>query len=505
MIKQLFCATCLLASSALAADPGFSLTVYSTADPATFDPKAYAQQLTLNPHYRQQVVMPGYGIVREIRPIELKEGLNTLRFTDVASGIDPTTVRFLSLTDTAGTGVIEQSYEYDLLNSQKLLEKYLDKQVVIERTLPDGRVETITGQLLSSAAGLVVRTDDGQVRILNGYSGIQLADAANLITKPTLVWQISAKQPGRHDVQVTYQTDGITWRSDYNLVLSADDRQADIGAWVTILNQSGASYPDATLKLVAGDVQRIQPPQYGYADKGAMGLRERQAAQAPGFVEKSFFEYHLYTLGRPTSIPANSTKQIELFDARSGVPVNKTFVYYGLPPQYRLWMPQSPYADRNLGTEMNKKVDIYLLLDNKEANGLGIPLPAGRVRVFKRDEADNNLEFIGEDVIQHTPKDEQLMIRLGSAFDIVGERKQTDFQVNTGEKWIVESFEIKLRNHKTEPVTVIVKENLYRWVNWAITRSSDPWEKHDARTIHIPVEVKPDEEQTITYTVRYTW
>jgi hypothetical protein len=318
------------------------------------------------------------------------------------------------------------------------------------------------------------------------------------------VWKVAAEQAGKHDAQVTYQTDGLTWRADYNVVVSANDTKADMGAWVTLLNESGASYPDARLKLVAGDVQRIQPPQQALAYE-QLGMARGGAVRDTGFAEKSFFEYHLYTLGRTTSLGNNSTKQIELFPTRSGVPIRKKFVYYGLPQNVRYWFAPEPNLDRNLGTQSAKKVDIYLDFKNSEQNGMGMPLPAGRIRVYKADDADNSLEFVGEDVIQHTPKDEQVMVRLGSAFDIVGERKQTEFNAQYDQRWITESFEIKLRNHKKEAVNVIVKENLFRWTNWEITKASDKHEKQDYRTIHFSVDVPPDGEKVVTYAVRYTW
>ena len=256
--------------------------------------------------------------------------------------------------------------------------------------------------------------------------------------------------------------------------------------------------------MVAGDVQRVQRPENQYGQMAATRAKAADASGA-GFAEKSFFEYHLYTLGRTTSLANNSTKQIELFPPRPGVPVTKTFVYYGLPPQWRYYVTPSPNADRNLGTESNTKVDVYLRINNGERDGLGLPLPAGRIRVYKRDEADRNAEFIGEDVIQHTPKDEKVLVRLGTAFDIVGERKQTDFNANYNGHEMTESFEVKLRNHKAEAVDVIVRENLFRWTNWELTRCSDKWEKQDFRTIHIPVHVDPNGEKTVTYTVKYTW
>ena len=498
----------LLAQTKPAENSGgkFSLTIYSTADPATFNPQDLAQQRLANPYNAWQMKLPGYGVVRETRPIELKDGRNEVRFSDVASGIDPTTVAFADLTAPGGTSVLEQNYEYDVVSANKLLEKYLGKEVTITQKVGQGVANT-TGTLLSSdPSNVVMQTKEGVIVMSRSeVISARLAEAGSLITKPTLVWKVAADKGGRHDAQVTYQTDGLTWRADYNIVVNKTDTAADIGAWVSILNESGASYPDSKLKLVAGDVQRIQPPQQVYA--GAMLNRARalKDESGGGFQEKAFFEYHLYTLGRSTSLANNSTKQIELFENKSNVPVTKTFVYYGLPEQMRYWISPEPNQDRNLGTQSNKKVDIYLQIKNSEANGLGIPLPAGRLRVYKKDEADNTNEFIGEDVIQHTPKDEEVLVKLGTAFDIVGERKQTDFAADYNAHWITESFEIKVRNHKTEAVKVLVRESLFRWVNWEITKSSDKWEKQDYRTIHFPIEVPAEGEKVVTYTVKYTW
>ena len=489
----------------------FSLTIYSTADPATFDPQQLAQQRLANPYNAWQLKLPGYGVVRETRRIEIKEGENTIRFSDVASGIDPTTVAFQSLTAPDSTAVLEQNYEYDVVSAQKLLEKYLGKDVTVSRKAsPDVTrpVEDVTGKLLSSdPTNLVIQGDKGEVIVVSRQevTAIRLArQDTGLITKPTLVWKLAADKGGAHDAQVTYQTDGLTWRADYNVVVNENDTAADVSAWVSLLNESGASYPNAKLKLVAGDVQRIQPPAQPYA-----GMQMQQMAMAKradtGFQEKSFFEYHLYTLGRPTSVANNSTKQIELFEPKNDVPVTKTFVYYGLPEQVRYWITPEPNQDRNLGTQSNKKVDIYLQIKNTQKNGLGVPLPAGRLRVYKQDEADKTNEFIGEDVIQHTPTDEEVLVKLGTAFDIVGERKQTDFSANYEQRVITESFEISVRNHKKEAVKVLVRENLFRWTNWEITRKSNDFEKVDYRTIHFPIEVPAGGEQKVTYTVKYTW
>lgn len=492
--------------------PGFSLTIYSNANPATFDPRDYVRQQNSSFYYGQSRLVPGYGVVRENWPIDLKKGINSVRFTGVATEIDPTTVSFQSLTAPESATVLEQNYEYDLVSANKLLQKYIDKQVQVTRqTSATGPAETISGDLLSfDNTNLVLRDSAGKVQVLTrgpNIESLQLAKAdASLITKPTLLWKIHSTQSGQQLAQVTYQTDDLTWRADYNVTVNADSSAADIGAWVTVLNESGAAYPDAKLKLVAGDVRRIKRPQqqqFYYSQAAARSLSS--AESATGFSQKSFFEYHLYTLGRTTSLADNSTKQIALFPPKYNIGVKKTYVYYGVSENLRYTIPASPEQDRNFGLISNKKVDVYLKMQNSKKNGLGIPLPAGKIRVYKRDPADGAREFIGEDVIDHTPKDEQVLIKLGSAFDIVGERRQTAFKANYNGNEMTESFEIKVRNHKKLPVHVIIKENLYRWVNWQITACSDKWTKQDYRTIHIPVDVPVNGEKVVTYTVKYTW
>jgi hypothetical protein len=275
----------------------------------------------------------------------------------------------------------------------------------------------------------------------------------------------------------------------------------DLSAWVSIINQSGATFPDAKLKLIAGDVHRAEAPPQPLMDKRVLEMAV--ASDAAGFEQKSFFEFHLYTLGRPATLPNNSTKQIELFDQARQIPAKKVMLYYGSnmgPYTY-----PSPMTDRDLGVQSNKKVDVYLEFKNDKQFGLGVPLPAGRIRVSQLDAADTSLEFIGEDKIDHTPKDETVRVKLGSAFDVVGERRQTDFAVDTKARWLEEAFEIKLRNHKDQPVDVLVKENLYRWNNWKILSKTADFTKEDARTITFPVKVAKDGETILRYRVRYTW
>jgi hypothetical protein len=488
--------------SATAAEPlANALTIYSSAQPGAVPPEMYRYG------DQQGYAVPGYAVVRHERQIELKAGRNEVRFMDVAGLIDPTTVSFQSLSDPNGTRVVEQNFQFDLVSTDKLLRKFVDQPITVEQARGD-KVETFSGTLLSTSGGLVLRQADGSVRSIPHNSGVLLPNLpGGLITRPTLVWDVAAKKPGKHVARVAYQTTGMTWWADYNLTYAegadANSCKVEVGAWVSILNQSGAGYPDAKIKLIAGDVHRAPAAPSPRMAK-AMRAEAMVADEAAGFAEKQFFEYHLYTLGRPSSLPNNSTKQIELFPSVAGVPCEKTLVYYGQAGFY--WdYGGSPLTDRNYGVTGNKKVDTYLSFKNEQANGMGIPLPAGRVRVSKLDTADGSLEFIGEDRIDHTPKNETILLKLGSAFDVVGERRQLDYSIDTSRKLITEEIEVKLRNRKDEPVRVVVKESLYRWVNWKITASTHAFEKQDARTIHIPVTVPADKEVVVRYSVRYTW
>ena len=443
-----------------------------------------------------------FGVVREKRKVDVPERIGLLRFTDVAAQIDGTSVQFKSLTDPKAT-VLEQNYEYDLVSADKLLEKYIDKQLAV--LTKDG--SRYSGSLLSFDANqLVLRQDGGKNEIVMVQRGDNVKDIQfgalpeGLITKPTLVWKLATEKAGQQLIEVAYQTGGINWQADYNAVLNAKDTALDLGGWVTINNQSGATYKDAKLKLIAGDVRRVQPAYAAapMASKRAMLM----GAEAEGFAEKAFFEYHLYTLGRPATVAQNQTKQIELLKA-ADVPVKKVFLYEGAP-QYRFY--GGLISDANYGNEEGyKKVKVIIEVKNSKDNHMGMALPKGKVRLYKRDEADGSLEFIGEDQIDHTPKDETVKLHIGDAFDIIGERKRTNFSVDTSGHVMTESFEIRVRNHKTEPVEVLIKESLYRWNNWEITESNQKWTKYDSNTIHFLVKVDKDGEQVITYTVRYTW
>jgi hypothetical protein len=479
-----------------------SLTIYSTTRPGSVSPDLY-RPVPGQGDYPGQAV-PGYAMIRQERALDLTPGVNRLNFRDVAAYIDPTTVAFESLTAPDATRVVEQSFQFDLVSTEKLMERYIDQIVTVDQ-LAGNRVTQIRGRLLSTQGGLVLAADNGEIHTLNSYTGVHFPDLpGGLMTRPTLIWDVATQQAGRHNTRVTYQTAGITWWSDYNLTFSpgadANSGFLDVGAWVSILNRSGASYPDARLKLIAGDVNRAQQP----AEIDSLRRNRVLAVAADeGFAEQSFFEFHLYTLGRNTTIDNNSTKQIELFPTVRRVPAKKLLVYYGVLPQYLAFGGR--YTERELGVPMNTKVDVYLEFENREAAGLGIPLPAGRMRVSQLDAADNSLEFIGEDVIDHTPKDETVRVALGSAFDVVGERRQVAFNIDTSSKRMDETIEVKVRNHKMEPVDVLVRETLYRWTTHEIVETTHAYQNEDARTVHFPVTIAPDGEAVVRYRVRYTW
>ncbi len=484
-----------------------AMTIYSTAEPGAVSPELYRPTQRPGSYPASGGGNPpGYAVIRQEREVSLQKGRGTLQFTDVAALIDPTTVGFVSVSDPS-TRVVEQNFQFDLVSNERLLQRFLEKPIQVEQTRGD-TVAVTSGRLLSASGGLVLQHDDGSVEVLNDYSNLKLPELpGGLITRPTLVWDLFSEKAGPQKVRVTYETAGMTWWADYNVTFkegdSANTGSLDVAAWVSILNQSGAGYPEAKLKLVAGKPHRV-PRAEMVMMKGERRAGMDMMAAPAGFEEKSFFEYHMYTLGHPTTLPDRSTKQIELFPVVRRVPCEKVLVYYGQPIGAGMYFAD-PVVDRDYGTTSNKEVDTYLRFRNAKDAGLGIPLPAGRIRVSKLDPADDSLEFIGEDRINHTPHDETVQIKLGTAFDVVGERKQTDFSVDTSRKVIEEEFEITLRNHKDQPVKVIVKENLARWSAWTVIRKSQDFNKTDARTIEFPVTVAKDGEAKVSYRVRYTW
>src|SRR5918995_274176 len=338
----------LLASGVgAAADDEVAVTIYSSAAPGGIPPELYRP--VPGSGVPNPMAVPGYAMVRNDRDLQLDNGRSVVKFTDVAALIDPTTVTFTSLTEPR-TRVLEQNFQFDLVSIDKLLLKYIDRPITVERAVGD-EARTVSGTLLSSVDGLVLKANDGSIQALQGYSSVRFSELpGGLNTKPTLVWDILSPGGGEQRTRVTYQTGGITWWADYNLIFNegkdANTGVLDLSAWVSIINQSGATYPDARLKLIAGDVHRAEPPPQVLMRKQAMEMASADMAQAAGFEQKAFFEFHLYTLGRRTTLPNNSTKQIELFDQAKQIPAKKVLVYYGLSMPYAY---PSPITDRNFG------------------------------------------------------------------------------------------------------------------------------------------------------------
>ena len=422
------------------------------------------------------------GLVKDARRLRLPGGLTTLKFGEVAAKIMPQTVHIKSLSDPKRLQILEQNYEYDLLTPQKLLEKFVGKEITI---LKEGVEVPIT--ILSVNQGIVYKLGG---RIFSGqpHNLIFPSIPDNLISQPTLVWLLENHSSAPHQVEATYLTGGLSWRADYVAVLDSKDKLLDLSGWVTLENQSGTSYQNARLKLVAGDVNRVIERR-GAAD-AMRELSELSAkpAAAP-FSEESFFEYHLYSLQRATTIKENQTKQVSLLSA-DRVPIIKQYIYRG---------SQQYFRSRYNAAVTNQKVSVFVEIANKKDQNLGMPLPKGVVRVYKADN-DGSLQFIGEDRIDHTPKDETIKIKMGDAFDVIGQRKQSDWR-KLADNLYEAAFEISLRNHKEDAVKVSVIEPML--ADWEILSSTHAHKKTDAHTAQFDLPVAKDGETKLQYRVRY--
>lgn len=428
------------------------------------------------------------GLVKDHRELSLGAGIREIRFMDVASMIDPTTVHLKSLTNSQGLKILEQNYEYDLLNPQKLLEKYVGKRVkILDKNYYTGEERLVEATLLSTNGGPIYQVD-GAIHLGHPGRVILPEIPENLIAKPTLVWLLQNRVAGTQSIEASYLTGGISWKADYVFVLNAKDTGGDLSGWVTVDNKSGATYKDATLKLVAGDIHRAQARKDLHRALDAAANSEVTGGRVGGFTEEGFFEYHLYTLQGQSTVKDNQTKQLSLLSA-ADVPVKKELIYYGAQEYYR----------NRYGVPIaNQKVGVFIEVANKKENRLGLPLPKGIVRVYQADEA-GSLQFVGEDWIDHTPKDEKLRIKMGEAFDVVGERRQKDWRQIASNLYEVE-WEIKLRNHKKEPTRVKVIEPVTG--DWEMLHSSHPYEKIEAHTFQYLVNVPKDQEVAVTYRVR---
>jgi hypothetical protein len=474
---------------------------------------------------RQSVDLTIYNsnlaLVREERTIDLIKGMNRVVIPDIPATIDGTSLHFSSLTDPAAVKVLEQNYQYDLVHQAKLMEKYIGKEVEFIRTDNESKKDyTVKGKLLATgwqpqpgynpygggtpyyATGQMIAEINGKIEIGPAGRLVLPSLPEGLILKPQLEWLVNSTKAGQHKTEISYLANQLTWSCNYVALLNVNDTEIDLTGWVTVTNNSGTLFKNTGLKLVAGDVNLVKDVQARAS--GMMITKMAEVAVAPQFQQKELFEYKLYSLQRKTDLGNNETKQIELTSAKNVVS-KKVFLYDGLSDQWRYWYNNYSYrAQGSFGQESNKKIGVFVTFKNEEKAGLGIALPKGKVRVYKRDD-DGKEQFVGEDEIDHTPKDEEIKLYLGNAFDIVGERAQKDFRVVVSGHIVDETFEIKVRNHKSEPVEVLVYEHPWRWNEWDITKSNTSWEKVDQTTIKFPVNLKKDEEKIITYTIRYNW
>jgi hypothetical protein len=463
-----------------------------------------------------------FALVKETRSLSLQAGVNETRFTNVTSLLEPDSVVLRDRKDPEGLRILEQNYEGDPLSEASMLRLSEGKTLQFRNVNPaTGAVELVSGRLVRAGYdgggnAWAMRARGGQPfgvatnplspivelngKVLFNLPGQPLFDppGKDAILKPTLLWRLQAAKGGDRDVEVSYMTGGMRWEATYNLVAPETGDAFDLVGWVTLENESGAQFDNARVKLMAGDVNKVQPAMAGMV----MAMKSRADEMAPQVTEKAFDEYHLYTLTNPTTLREREVKQVE-FCRAAKLPGKRLYVYDGaMVPEYvyQGGMAQQP----DLGAQSNPKVATMIEFRNSKEAGLGIPLPKGTMKMYRAD-SDGSREFIGESSIDHTPADETVRLTVGNAFDLRGERRQTDFKVDSSRQTATEAFEIKVRNHKKEPVEVRVVEHLYRWSGWKIALSSIPFEKIDSRTIQFKVTIPPDGEKVVTYRVNYSW
>ncbi len=417
------------------------------------------------------------GVISETRQLDFDKGVGKLAFRDVPAQIDAASVRFEVTGGGGEVSILEQNYAYDLVSPNQMYNRYLDQQIeLIDKT---GRL--YAGKLLAQGDGAVtVQDDDGRIKVilLDHIAEVDFPSLPDgLITRPTLFWLYNSADAGQRECNVGYQTAGLNWSAEYVGLLSSNEKDLDLSGWASINNTSGKTYADAKLKLVAGDISRARPQRPPVMRKSMMALAEADAYG--GFEEKAFFEYHLYTLPRKATLANREIKQVSLFEPAS-TGVEKIFTYR---------------PDRH-----PTQVEVAIKFVNSKESGLGMPLPAGRVRLFKADD-DGSVILLGEDQIKHTPRDEELTVKVGNAFDIVGEETMTD-QRRISQKVEERDFKIELRNRKTDAATVRIEKQFYGF--WEIMNSDLQYEKKSAEMVVFKAELAAGETRTITYRVRYT-
>ncbi|HEY1662827.1 MAG TPA: hypothetical protein VGI03_10450 [Verrucomicrobiae bacterium] len=470
-----------------------------------------------------------FAVIRDTVPLDLHTGVNNVSYSEATAHVEPDTVILRDPTGRHTIQILEQNYRNDPVSQDLLLSLFEGKTIDFEVNNPSGSQEPekiIQGKIIRSGyvphssamqqygeeyqqaqmnmvseAGQPIIEVDGKMRF--GLPGQPLfPDLGNdTILKPTLNWAIQSANAGKFDAEIGYLSDGFSWEADYNLVSPEQGDDVDLVGWITLDNQSGKTFENAKIKLMAGDVNRVQPRRvYAQAAMGFGGV----GGMPPPVSEKSFDEYHLYSLENPTTLRDRETKQVE-FVHGEGIKSKTIYVYDGADvSQYPGWDYETIRQNPGYGTQSNKKVWVMREFVNSKTNHLGMALPKGKLRFYRRD-TDGQLEFVGEDQIDHTPADETIRLNTGNAFDIVGERRQTNYHVDDNNHQADESFEIKLRNHKKTPVEVRVVEHLYRWNNWDITAHSDDFTKTDSQMIEFRVQVQPDVEKVVTYSAHYSW
>jgi hypothetical protein len=473
-----------------------------------------------------------FAVVRQPLSLDLQRGTNELRVTDITAHMEADSVILRDPTGKHALQILEQNYRADPISQGLLLSLYEGKEVQFLVRKQD-KDEIVSGRIVRSGyqphpsgmqrygyqyaqtqaayaygpAGQPIIEVDGKLRFSLPGEPLFPALADDTILKPTLQWVLETDRAGKLDAELSYVTGGMSWEADYSMLAQTQGEAIDVVGWVTMDNQSGKTFENARIKLMAGDVSKIQPEERRTALYAMAQMPMGGMGGMPPVSEKAFEEYHLYTLNRATTLHDRETKQVEFLRA-DGVQAQRFYVYDGVKidyNRYRGYPLESLRNERDYGTQSNPKVWVMREFKNSKENHLGVPLPRGRVRFYRRDD-DGQLEFTGENVIDHTPRDETVRVYTGDAFDLVGERRRTDYQIDMNRNWLDESFEIKLRNRKEQgAVEIRVVEHLYRWITWEITQKSDPFVKTDSRTIEFRIQVPAGEEKVVTYKVHYTW
>jgi hypothetical protein len=471
-----------------------------------------------------------FAVVRESLALDLKTGTNEVRVTDITAHLEPDSVILRDPAGKRALQILEQNYRADPISQGLLLSLYEGKEIDFLVTGREGDTSTVRGKIVrsgyvphqsgmqrygqqyrqsqmayaSGSSGQPIIEVDGQLRFSLPGQPLFPTLTDDTILKPTLQWLLETDTAGKLDAELSYVTGGMSWEADYNLLSPTEGDTLDVIGWVTMDNQTGRTFENARIKLMAGDVSKVQPEA---AYRAGYALAEASVRMEPPVSEKAFEEYHLYTLARPATLHDRETKQVEFLRAE-GVQAQRIYIYDGAKidrNRYRGYSPENLRNNRDYGTESNPKVWVMKEFKNTKENHLGIPLPCGRVRFYRQDD-DGQLEFTGENTIDHTPRDETIRVYTGDAFDLVGERVRTDYQVDSRAHWLDESFEIKLRNRKESgAVEIRVVEHLYRWINWEVVEKSNTFLKTDSQTIEFRIQVPAGQEKTITYKVHYTW